>query len=152
MTVDQVLTLEDSDPLLAGIKLYYTAQRMLVGYFSQNQTIFDSFADIIDYDIPTFVETMFDHIEVWLLNGPTATLTMDQILNGYENPLLDKVLGGDYLQGANYDLLTDVLPVFVDKKGPISEAKWGTRTGAIETSDVCSIRFMNDQPYVNKLE
>jgi len=124
----------------------------MVGYFTQNQTIYNLLNLGITYDLDTFIETMMLHIETWLLQGSTMELTQEQIINGFENPLYDTINGGDYLQGANFDLEKNVLPVFNNMEGALSEAKWGMRNGDLLQSDVCSIRFLNDQPFINKLQ
>jgi len=40
------------------------------------------------YDLYSFVEAMFPHIETWLMQSSFATLTEDQLLNGYDNPVV----------------------------------------------------------------
>lgn len=152
MTAAQVLELESDVPLDFGVKNYYNAERMTVAYFTNNASAVEVFNTVISYDLFAFVENMFTHIEDWLLHGSFDSMNSDQMINGYTNPIVDRIIGGDWEQGADFDLTDTVLPIFNYDKGAVSGQKFGVRTGAIDKNDICSIRFINDVAYINKYQ
>jgi hypothetical protein len=68
-----------------------------------------------------------------------------------KNSIAPQVNGGDFWQGSDFSITTDLTPIINDQVGPIKNATYGLYTGSFATDDISKIRIVNGQAYVNKL-
>lgn len=67
-----------------------------------------------------FVLAMPYLIQDFLFEGAFVELTLNQMINGYETTIADKINGGDFFFGADFALSSAVTPIFNDKTGTTS--------------------------------
>jgi len=84
------------------------------------------------------------------LQGATVTKSKKEILEGYTTNIADKVGGGDFFAGADFDLINDVTPVSNEINGQIGTGKFGVYTGSLGVDEVSTVRRVNNVAYVNK--
>jgi len=77
-------------------------------------------------------------------------MTKTDLYLGYKTNITDRINGGDFFAGADYDLDNTITPVINEVKGRVSDATFGMYTGSLGVDDVSKVRRVNNVAYVNK--
>ena len=85
------------------------------------------------------------------MGGAYYNYTVHELLFGYTSIIAEKINGGDYFAGADYDLVAEVTPVFNDLVGVIADATTDIYTGSNGVDEVSKVRLENGVAYTNKI-
>lgn len=84
------------------------------------------------------------------MQGSTTTISKKDYITGYTTNIADKLNGGDFFAGADFDLSNNVTPITNEVKGEIATGKFGVYTGSLGVDEVSTVRRVNNVAYVNK--
>lgn len=90
-------------------------------------------------------------VQGWLMEGATATYTSQEILFGWENTIAEKVNGGDFWQGADFDTYGWINVIYSTDDWLVANATYNLYSGSLTTDDVSQVRLLNGQAYLNKI-
>jgi|LauGreDrversion4_2_1035121.scaffolds.fasta_scaffold322546_2 hypothetical protein len=90
-------------------------------------------------------------VQGWLMEGATATYTSQEILFGWETTIAEKVNGGDFWQGADFDTYGWINVIYSTDDWLVANATYNLYSGSLTTDDVSQVRLLNGQAYLNKI-
>ena len=147
-----VIAVNDTD--LLGLNNNYNGARLAIAYGSKDETMLQQFTTAYGgYDASTLFEVMRYHVETYTMEGSFSTYSgTDDLINGYNNTIADKVNGGQYYGGYDFSLSPETTPVFNEMFGGVSKGIIGMYTGSLSLDSIGQVRILNDEAYVNKAQ
>jgi len=85
------------------------------------------------------------------MGGAFAEIKVTDMLNGFYNPIADKVNGGDYMLGNDFSLYDITTPIQNDRMGLQANVAYGLNTGSNGVDEIGQLRIINEAAYCNKL-
>jgi hypothetical protein len=85
------------------------------------------------------------------MEGPFVNYTSEQLMFGWDSQIIAKANGGNYWQGADFNLETYMTPIINDVNGPLAKTPFGLYAGSFTTDNVSAYRLLNGEAYLNKL-
>lgn len=111
----QLARIVDNGYDLYGLANFYNGGRLMSGYLTNNQTTLDAFQTaLILQDVSQFTDIMRNHIQGYIMGGAFANYTLQELLYGWESSIPERINGGNYSSGADYDIQSSVTVVFND--------------------------------------
>ena len=86
------------------------------------------------------------------MQGAQSYLLTGDLVYGYNSPIQPFINGGDFWSGADFDLSLLVTPVLLDNQPALLDTTVGLYTGSLKPDDVCKLRTLNGEAYINKLQ
>lgn len=133
-----------------GLLNLYNSQRYMNAYFTNNTATLDRFQEILEVD-PDFSENLIYMVQGWMMEGPFVNYTSEQLMFGWDSQIIAKANGGNYWQGADFNLETYMTPIINDVNGPLAKTPFGLYAGSFTTDNVSAYRLLNGEAYLNKL-
>jgi len=134
---------------LYGLLNLYNTQRFMSFYYTNNVTEIGKFNAVIGLDANFPANTM-NMVQGWLFEGPFRNYTSDELIFGWDSKIANKANGGDYWEGADFNIETFMTPIFTESRGPMANTRYGLFAGSFSTDDVSGYRLNNQQAYLNK--
>lgn len=102
----------------------------------------DKFNTVLEVD-QTFPENLINMVQGWMMEGPWVNYTSSQLVFGWESTLMAKANGGNYWEGADFNVETYMTPILNDQMGPMAETPFGLYAGSFTTDNVSAYRLLN---------
>ena len=120
-------------------------------YFTQNSTTLGKFDEILEVADAQFPVNLILMVQGWLMEGDTATYTSEELLFGWESSIAAKANGGDFWQGADFNVQPYMTPIFNDQIGPVAFTPYNLYSGSLTVDDVSQVRLLNGEAYANEI-
>lgn len=137
-----------------GLSDKTVSQILMVAYYEQDQDYLTQFTNWYgsDFNLDSFIVSARTDIETRFFTDMYQSYTADQMINGVYNPSAEKLNGGDYYNGDNFNLRNWTTPIFHDTAGILNQTVYGMYTGANNEDYIGYLRLINEVAAVNKLE
>lgn len=103
LTTQTVAKIQSDKTDTYGLLAIYNSQRYMNAYFTQNTGLIAEFQSVLGTD-QFFPENMIYMIQGWMMEGSFRNYTTRDLVYGWESTLVNKANGGDYWQGADFDI------------------------------------------------
>jgi len=131
----------------------YSSQRLYQGFLTSNTTIGGAYENALGvqhfWNYCTNMRTMMQDI---LFGGSYDTVTAQQMIEGYTTDVNEKINGGNFFAGADFDLSSEVTPIDNSKDGTMSWSTLSIYSGSNGNSEISKIRMQNDESYINRIQ
>lgn len=97
-----------------------------------------------------FPENAIYFVQGWLFEGAWRNYTSGELVHGWDSKIADKANGGNFWEGADFDIETWMTPIFTDSNGPMAYTRYGLFAGSFTVDNVSGYRLNNKEAYLNK--
>ncbi len=102
-------------------------------------------------EVNSYIAVFRDMIEQMIFGSAYANIKIQDMLDGFENDVADKVNGGDYYKGNDFSLSKMTTPIRNDIKGFQSNVPYGMYTGSNGVDEIGYLRIINGEAASNKI-
>ena len=135
-----------------GLTDFFQWQQFLIPYFTKDTTKTEEIQQAwgADFDMDTFVDGMRSVLEKKVFGSAYADISVNDMFVGYKTDVADKVNGGTFINGDDFNLSPNCTVLTNNQIGYGSQVEYGMYTGSNGVDEIGQLRIIDGQAYANR--
>ena len=155
LTKDQVEPMVDENAFTTGLSSFFNWQNFLIPYYQELSVelgVYETAWGMDSTAMDTFVDNLRGMVESRFFTDGFATISVEDMMNGFTNPYADIVGKGNYTLGDYYAIFNYTTPIRNSvESGPMNNVNYGMLTGSNGVDEIGQIRIINEEAFANKV-
>ena len=145
----------DENAFTTGLSSFFNWQNFLIPYYQELSVelgVYETAWGMDSTAMDTFVDNLRGMVESRFFTDGFATISVEDMMNGFTNPYADIVGKGNYTLGDYYAIFNYTTPIRNSvESGPMNNVNYGMLTGSNGVDEIGQIRIINEEAFANKV-